>query len=105
MNAPAYFETSDIKSKNILEINPEVDITIDVIKYTLKTDGEGRIRYGYSAQDVQKILPELVQTDNDNNLFLAYKDLHTLKIASLEKKTKNLEERIDELERQLKTKN
>jgi chaperonin cofactor prefoldin len=36
---------------------------------------------------------------------LAYKDLHTLKIASLEKKTKNLEERIDELERQLKTKN
>jgi hypothetical protein len=91
MNAPAYFETSDIKSKNIIETNPNIDVDIDVIKYTLKTDSEGRIRYGYSAQDVQSILSELVQIDNEGNLYLAYKDLHTLKIASLEKKVKKLE--------------
>jgi hypothetical protein len=91
MNAPAYFETSDINAKNVVETNPQIDVDLDVIKYVLKTDKEGKVRYGYSAQEAQKILPELVQKDNDGNLYLSYKDVHTLKISSIERKIKNLE--------------
>jgi hypothetical protein len=56
------------------------------------------IRYGYSAQDVKELLPELVTTHttisgsaDDGMLTLNYNDLHVLKIASLERKVAQLE--------------
>jgi hypothetical protein len=92
--ATAFYESSDIRFKNILETNPDVKILgIDVIKFTRKDDDTEAIRYGYSAQQVQEIIPEAVV--GDEKLSVNYMDVHTLKIASLEKRIAELEAKLN----------
>jgi len=93
VTATAFFEASDIRFKNVIETNPQIDLTsIDVIKFN-RTDNEiGQIRYGYSAQQVQSILPDAVT--GDEKLSVNYMDVHTLMIASLFKKISKLEEQL-----------
>ena len=59
------------------------------------------VRYGYSAQQVQSVLPDLVtlnkQIDGNNEdatLMLNYNDLYVLKIAALEKRILELENKL-----------
>jgi hypothetical protein len=95
---------SDIRLKNVIETNPAITMEgIDVIKYTLKSNPD-LIRYGYSAQQVQGILPDLITinapingTEEEGILMLNYSDLHVLKIAALEKKVQDLQSQIDAL--------
>lgn len=97
-----YYGTySDMRLKNLIEINPDINLDgLDVIKYTLKSN-PSLIRYGYSAQQVQSILPDLVtlnekigQNDEDATLMLNYNDLYVLKIAALEKKLAELTKEV-----------
>ena len=91
ITAGAFYESSDIRFKNVLETNPSISaLGIDVIKFTRK--GQSQIRYGYSAQQVQSIVPDAVFGDNE--LVVNYMDVHTLKIASLEKRVAELESRL-----------
>ena len=83
-----FYESSDIRFKNILETNPNINLsTIDVIKFTRKDNDTNQVRYGYSAQQVQSILPDAVTGSDFLNV--NYLDVHTLKIAQLEKRLKN----------------
>jgi hypothetical protein len=93
VTATAFFESSDIRYKNVIETNPQIDLTsIDVIKFT-RTDNESdQIRYGYSAQQVQSILPDSVV--GEEKLSVNYMDVHTLKIAALEKRIAELEAKL-----------
>ena len=97
-----YYGTySDMRLKNLIEINPDINLDgLDVIKYTLKSN-PSLIRYGYSAQQVQSVLPDLVtlnkgigQSDEDATLMLNYNDLYVLKIAALEKKMAELMQEV-----------
>lgn len=89
--ANGFFESSDIRYKDVIHTNPVVDLSsLDVIKYKFIDDLNGQIRYGYSAQSVQAILPDLVEV-KDDRLYLNYSDVHTLKIAALERRVKELE--------------
>jgi hypothetical protein len=91
LTANAFFEASDIRYKNVIETNPEITgLGIDVIKFT--RHGSDMIRYGYSAQQVQAIIPESVH--GTDTLTVNYMDIHTLKIASLERRVKELEDRL-----------
>ena len=91
VTASAFYESSDIRFKNVLETNPNISaIGIDVIKFT--RNGSDTIRYGYSAQQVQSIVPDAVFGDNE--LVVNYMDVHTLKIASLENRVAELELRL-----------
>jgi hypothetical protein len=91
--ADYYSDFSDIRYKNILETNPTVDLSaIDVIKYIRHNDDTNRVTYGYSAQQIQTILPSAVIEDSkDNRLSVIYKDIQILKILSLERKVAQLE--------------
>lgn len=96
ITAAAFYELSDIRFKNILEVNPKVNLSsIGVIKFTYKEDESSKVRYGYSAQDIQSILPDAV--DEQDKLFINYSDIHTLKIAQLESKIIELENKINSL--------
>ena len=89
--ATAFFESSDIRFKNILETNPKIDLDgIDVIKFNRKDNAS--IRYGYSAQQVKEFLPDAVSGDSE--LVVNYSDVHTLKIAALERKILELENKF-----------
>jgi hypothetical protein len=91
--ADYYSDFSDVRYKNVLETNPTVDLSaIDVIKYIRHNDDTNRVTYGYSAQQVQTILPSAVIEDSkDNRLSVVYKDIQILKILSLERKVAQLE--------------
>jgi hypothetical protein len=94
ITANAYFEASDVRYKNILGENPDIDVSgIDAIKYMRTTYDKDKIRYGYSAQQVFDILPELVNNDGVS-LSVNYTDLHTLKILQLEKRVAELESKL-----------
>lgn len=90
LTANGFFESSDIRYKEVLHTNPVVDLSsIEVIKYRFTDDLSGQVRYGYSAQDVQSVCADLV-SEKDERLYLNYSDVHTLKIAALEKEIKEL---------------
>jgi hypothetical protein len=96
-----YGSYSDIRLKNVIETNPDINLDgIDVIKYTLKSNPT-LVRYGYSAQQVQSVLPDLVTlnkqihgNNEDATLMLNYNDLYVLKIAALEKRILQLENKL-----------
>ena len=77
--------TSDISLKeNIKPLTTSIDI--DFIEFNFKNSNKQR--YGVSAQEVQKVLPELVSEDNEGNLTVAMIDFLVLKVAELERKIK-----------------
>jgi len=96
ITATAFFESSDIRLKTVLGENPNVDLSkLDVIKYLRTTHDKDKIRYGYSAQEVHDLCPELVNTDAEGYLSVNYTDTHTLLILSLQNRIEQLEEKIN----------
>jgi hypothetical protein len=92
-----FFDSSDIRYKNVLETNPKIDLSsIDVIKFVRndREDQADKVRYGYSAQQIQEILPDLVDKDIDGKLTLNYQDTHTILIKYLLDKIKDLENEL-----------
>ena len=98
ITAGAFTESSDIRFKNIIQLNPITNLrAIDVIKFTRIDSNQDKIRYGYSAQQLLEIFPDVVNFDNEK-YSVNYSDVHTLKIADLEKRIVDLENRINILE-------
>jgi hypothetical protein len=93
LTASAYYESSDITKKNVLDINPVVVLDVDVVKFT--RIGDDDIRYGYSAQQIKEAAPELVSSGG--SLSVKYIDVHTLKIAALENEIKELKNKLNGL--------
>ena len=92
LTANGFFESSDIRYKDIIETNPNSSLEgLDVIKFTRK--GNKVIRYGYSAQQVKSLSEDLVG-GTDNEMTVNYSDVHTLKIAALEKRIAELEAKL-----------
>ena len=96
ITATSFFESSDIRLKTVLGENPNVDLSkLDVIKYLRTTHDKDKIRYGYSAQEVHDLCPELVNTDAEGYLSVNYTDTHTLLILSLQKRIAELERKLN----------
>ena len=94
ITASSFYESSDVRFKNIIGENPDIDVgSIDVIKYMRTTYDRDKIRYGYSAQQVYDVCPELVHNDGIS-LSVNYTDLHTLKILQLERRVAELEAKL-----------
>lgn len=93
--ASAYYESSDIRLKTILDkyqINE-----FGVIVYKWKDNRDEKVHWGYSAQDVQKYLPDAVNVNNDGYLTLDYNQAHTYKIMKLEQEILDLKNKLNEL--------
>jgi hypothetical protein len=96
MTATAFFESSDLRLKTVIERISSGD-GIDTIKFIHNEDSE-RERIGYSAQDVVKVLPGAISFDDKGYMKVDYKDVQAWKIMELTK-------RIEELEALIKSKN
>lgn len=92
VTATAYFESSSVAGKNILTTNPITQLNLDVIKYTRKSDENKDVRYGYSAEQVHAIMPELTDKDVSS---VKYLDVHTVLIQQLTNRIKELEARLN----------
>jgi hypothetical protein len=90
--ATGFFESSSIKGKDIIKTNPLTNLNLDVIQYTRKTDENKDVRYGYSAEQIHSLMPEL--TDK-NVTAVKYLDVHTLLIAQLQQEIKELKAKLN----------
>ena len=93
VTATGFFESSDKNLKNLIEDNYQAK-GIESITAKLYTKN-GVTELGYYAQDVQSILPSAVTTGADGFLNLSYREVHTAKIARLEKRVQELEEQLN----------
>lgn len=92
VTASAFYESSDIRQKTVHETSLSND-GINAIQYTFKPSGADK--WGYSAQQVQAILPYAVTESSDGFLKLDYTTVHTYKIAQLEKRIAQLEKLLN----------
>lgn len=86
--------SSDRKlKKNIIDL-PNTDWTnkIQFKQFQFKDDPKEKIRFGVIAQDIEKIAPELVSTDENGMKAVSYIDMLIAKVAEMDKKIKELEE-------------
>lgn len=85
--------SSDIRLKeDITAIDPETAKHLLPVKFRFK--GDDKIHYGFIAQDVQKVIPDVVDESTDGYLTLTYHEL----IAPLYALVQEQEDRISRLE-------
>ncbi len=91
--ASGFFDTSDIRLKNVLSRIESSNIS--AINYTWKDGRNNKKHWGYSAQDVMKILPDAVEGSEDKFYTVNYNEVHTWKIAMLEQEIKELKAKLN----------
>ena len=93
VTATSFFESSDKTIKTLIQDNYQAKgIETVTAKLYLKNGVE---ELGYFAQDVQAILPSAVNKGADGLLNLSYREVHTAKIARLEKRVEELEAQLN----------
>ena len=85
VTATGFFNSSDIRLKDVISQDG------DVIRYKWKDGRDDKIHVGYSAQEVQKIMPDAVNEGTDGMLSVNYIEVLVAKIAELENRIKQLE--------------
>lgn len=90
VTASGGFFNSDIRLKNLIDYKYNVE-SIKPITYIWKDSEDKKRKIGYSAQEVQKILPEAVKEDKEGFLSVDYIQILVAKIAELENRIKQLE--------------
>ena len=94
--ADAYFESSDIREKDVVLTKEGID-GIDTITYYWKNKRDEKTHIGYSAQTILEIIPDAVEEKNNGYLTIDYNQVHTFKISQLEQKIKELEAKLNSL--------
>lgn len=90
MTARSFIQTSDERKKNIFDESVPNVSSLKPIVYSWKGSEDGKKHIGYSAQEVEKILPDAV-TETNGIKALNYIEVLVAKIASLEKRIAILE--------------
>lgn len=78
ISAAGFYETSDIRKKNVVAKDISVDRCYDVIEkcstilYTLKDDESNKQQIGLIAQEIEEFFPEIIQTDQDGYKSIDY---------------------------------
>ena len=103
--AVKFHESSDETLKDFKE---DIDVNLDELAklpkkyFTWKEDENGELCIGTSAQELQKLYPELVDTNVDGTLTVDYNKLSIIALAAIDKlndKNKELEERLEKVEK------
>jgi hypothetical protein len=92
VTASAFFESSDATIKTLITDDYAVEGIENIASKLYIKDGRQEV--GYFAQDVLPLLPNAVVKNDAGILSLSYKEVHTAKIARLEKRVKELESKL-----------
>jgi hypothetical protein len=94
LGATSWSAYSDIRLKNITsKITDALTnvLTLSPIRFTLKSDETKKERIGLIAQEIQKILPEAVDSDDKGMLSVRYTEIIPLLIASIQEQQTQIE--------------
>lgn len=101
------YTTSDERLKNFgSNVECDLDKLSNVPKkyFTWKNDKEKKVQIGTSAQELQKLYPEIVTTDTNGNLGVAYERLSIIALAAVDKlhsENKELRPEIELLKKEI----
>ena len=101
-----FYETSDERKKDFAEdIDCDLDALTKIPKKYFKWKGEadGCRHIGTSAQEIMKLYPEIVSTDDEGYLHLAYDKLSIIALAAIDKivkENKSLKSEVDSLRKE-----
>lgn len=93
INAAGFFQSSDKRLKTSID---KIDLTkgdIDLIQFNWKESG--KLGYGVIADDVEKNYPNIVSIGEDGFKRVNYIEALVIKLAQLEEKIKELEEKLN----------
>jgi hypothetical protein len=93
ITASSFFEISDATVKTLITDNYQAKGIESVVAKLYTKNGKEEL--GYFAQDVQGILPSAVGKGTDGLLSLSYREVHTAKIARLEKELEELKAKLN----------
>ena len=109
MQSSNLYATSDARLKNF---KGDVDIDLDKLAslpkkyFTWKNDKENaKVNIGTSAQELQKVYPELVSTDDNGYFGVSYEKLSVIALAAVDKlheENNSLKKENDELKERLR---
>jgi hypothetical protein len=91
--APGFFNSSDIRLKELTPYNYNVS-DIKPITYLWKDGRDNKKHVGYSAQEVQKVMPDAVNEDEKGFLSVNYVEVLVAKISQMEKEIAYLKSKI-----------
>lgn len=99
VTADGFILSSDLRYKDIISRTASAD-GVDMIVYTWKKElnRDHLIHYGYVAQEVEKVYPNQVQTNEEGYKSVNYIEVLVAKNQELEKKNQELEKRMEALE-------
>lgn len=86
IHASAFYQDSDIRLKNKIKDLSALSIIrkIPSFYYHWKSNPDGKIELGTSAQELQKVLPELVSVDNKGYMSVDYSKLSIVAIRAIQ---------------------
>lgn len=96
ITANAFYSLSDKSLKENINSIKDYDNIPEIVEFTWK--GNNTKSYGFIAQDLQKLYPELINEDGNNKLSVDYIAALSLTIKKLQNKIDSLEDRIQKLE-------
>jgi hypothetical protein len=99
VTAGAFYEYSDVRLKRVLWRYCSSDISTITFKWKDKRDL--KTHWGYSAQQVKRVLPHAVSRDSLGYLVVDYSQVHTYKIKELEARVAKLEYKLKRVLKQL----
>jgi hypothetical protein len=91
--ASAYYESSDIRLKNIL--STKASDNFSAIEFNWKDGRDSKKHWGYAAQEVMKFIPNAIEVNKDGMMTVNYNEAHTWKIAMLEQEIKELKAKLN----------
>ena len=96
------YNSSDERLKEDIKYITEKEMadlfTLNPIHFKYKKDTNKKLHYGFLAQDIEKVFPELVEDNMSGYKTVNYQELLPLMLA----KMKNMQEQIDELKENLR---
>jgi hypothetical protein len=106
LQAQTLVANSDIRLKeNISKVEEEGCVAgLEPVQYHFRSDATKRTRYGFIAQDVEAVRPELVHTSGDGIKGISYQDIISLLVKDnqdLRKLLEALRAQVDVLAKQL----
>jgi hypothetical protein len=101
-----FYESSDERLKTFIKpINIDLDKLSKLRKdYFVFNTNKNKVELGVSAQEIQELYPEIINTDDNGYLSVAYDKLSVIALAAIDElnsKNKELEERLSKIEKLL----